>query len=848
MKVRIFSPQILPGIFVAILFGIALYLRVGLPYDQIFGIDWIKFASVDAYYHMRLVDNLVHNFPHLNSFDPFFIYPGGVVVGGFRFFDWLLAGIIWVIGLGSPTQHTVDVIGVYFPPVLGALTIIPIYFIGKELFGRWAGVIAAGLFTLLAGESIGRSILGFTDHDVANTLFTTTTMLFLILAIKTARERKLTFSHFKRRDREIITKPIIYSLLVGVFLGIYLLTWAGALLFVFLISVYLIVQFIIDYLKREPTDYLCLIGVTLFFVSLIIFAPFSPVVVYAVVLIIALLIPIGLSSIAWLLSHRQIKPAYYPLALSGMALVGLVILYTIAPSMLKAMLNMLDIFTWGGGTVTTLEMQPLIKPLGEWSISIAWGNFTTGFFFFSIALLYLIFYKRLIRKQGSAEENLLLVWSLVILAAALGQRRFASYLAVNVALLTAYISWQVIWFAGSRKGYRQARNVGVCAGIILLIAALLSNLYNTDLHIFLPIWVIGIASLLYGCWGWAKYKGRSEWWALWGLLPPIGFIPLALMQSEAATTKLKEMRKESKGVPIYLINLVLAIIGVLLLAFFTNIPPAIAVTERARFAPSDAWQTSLSWMKENTPDPFGNPNFYYERYESPLPGESYNYPESAYGVTAWWDYGYWITRIAHRLPSANPGQTPAPIINIANLLLSQEEPPTHEIMQKLDSSYIILDYSTATSKFWAVATWAGINLTEYFETYFLPYENQFMPVNLYYPKYYHSLCARLYNFDGQAVTDVSPLVVSYEEKINQDGRTYKEIINAEDFATYEEALSYIESKKSTNVRLIGGNPFVSPVPLEALQNYKLIYGSEIGILHRDAGMVPEVKIFEYTKE
>jgi hypothetical protein len=40
---------------------------------------------------------------------------------------------------------------------------------------------------------------------------------------------------------------------------------------------------------------------------------------------------------------------------------------------------------------------------------------------------------------------------LVILAATLAQRRFAYYLVVNVAVLSGYLSWQAIWYAGLRK-------------------------------------------------------------------------------------------------------------------------------------------------------------------------------------------------------------------------------------------------------------------------------------------------------------------------------------------------------------------------------------------------------------
>ena len=271
------TAEFIVGILLALFFGIALYLRVYLPYDQVFSGDWIKFTSIDAYYHMHLVDNLARNFPHHMNFDPYFIYPNIYVSAiSLRFFTWLLGSVTWVIGLGSPTQHTVDIVSVYFPAILGALTIIPVYFIGKELFNRWAGVISAGLITLTPGEFLGRSILGFTDYHVAEVLFSTLIILFLILAIKAARQRQLTFSHLKHHDWTMSRKPLIYSLLAGFFLGIYLLTWMGALLFVFIISVYFIIQFIIDHLKQKPTDYLCLIGFIAFFIAMIMFLTASP--------------------------------------------------------------------------------------------------------------------------------------------------------------------------------------------------------------------------------------------------------------------------------------------------------------------------------------------------------------------------------------------------------------------------------------------------------------------------------------------------------------------------------------------------------------------------------------------
>ena len=153
--------------------GISLYLRIAPPYDSVFTGEWVKFIGNDAYWQMANVDKLAPNFLHYTP-----------ISGPFRFFHFLLSGTIWVIGLGSPTQHTIDTVAAYFPAVLGALTVIPVYFLGKAVCGRMAGIIAATLIAILPGEWLGRSSLGFTDHHVLEVLLTTTALLFVVLAVK----------------------------------------------------------------------------------------------------------------------------------------------------------------------------------------------------------------------------------------------------------------------------------------------------------------------------------------------------------------------------------------------------------------------------------------------------------------------------------------------------------------------------------------------------------------------------------------------------------------------------------------------------------------------------------------
>jgi len=167
--------------------------------------------------------------------------------------------------------------------------------------------------------------------------------------------------------------------------------------------------------------------------------------------------------------------------------------------------------------------------------------------------------------------------------------------------------------------------------------------------------------------------------------------------------------------------------------------------------------------------------------------------------------------------------------------------------QKLGTSYVIIDEPTTMIKFYAIAAWAGTDGSQFYDIYYVPREGGLMPVYLFYPEYYRSLVVRLYNFDGQAVVPEESIVISYEERVTQEGIPMKLISDSQSFPTYEEAVAYISGQESGNYRIIGGSAFVSPVPLEALKNYRLIHSSDEEVEIPNVGItVPEVKIFEYV--
>ncbi|OGO00274.1 MAG: hypothetical protein A2Y90_00955, partial [Chloroflexi bacterium RBG_13_52_12] len=900
-----FSPKLLIGLLITIFFGIALFIRIYYPYDQVFVGDWIKFTTNDAYYQMRLVDNMVYNFPHITAFDPYLIYPGGGGYGSIHFFNWLLSFVIWIGGLGSPTQHTVDIIAVYFPVVLAALTVIPVYFMGKALFNnRWAGVIAAGLIAVMPGEFVGRSLLGGTDQHVAETLFTAVAAMFVIFAVKSGWKNQLSWDHVVKRDWKVLLKPLLFSLLGGLFLGIYLITWLGGLLFVFIITAYFIIQFVIDHLKGQSTFYLGFTGFIIFLIAFLIFRPLSPTYHLTFAVIIAFLIPPVMAAVSRLISWRGYKAFYYPVALVVIAGVFLVVFNLVKPVLLQTMLSQFSIFTPGGATgATTIEMQPFLSPSGTFTTAVGWGNYTTSFFlipsdvsvnilrwfpgwaiipiviavwlwikhrsakthqqlllvlvivsllaavslwfitpaswkltFPGIAPISLVVLIVLFIKRRSDEKQLLFlfVWTLIILIATLTQRRFAYYLVVNISLLSGYLCWQIIRFFAIRKPkpegeesvadkYRRARNIGIIGGIILLIA---SPWILNPIYFFVPVFVCAYAALFYGCWAWGKSKGKGDLWALWAIITPLGFIPLAFSKDQYAKDKTKKRSVATPSLPLLGFNIAILVVIVFTIAFWTNFNKSKDVASQVAFAPPDAWEESVHWLKDNTPEPLGA-DAYYALYDAPPPGGSFTYPDSAYGVTAWWDYGYWIMRTAQRLPSDNPSQSGNPIITVANLFLSQDQAYAQQMMTYLDSSYVVLDYAVCTTKLWAVATWIGQDASRYIITYYFPYENKLVPVQVFSPEYYKLLCVRLYNFDGKASTGEKPVVITYDNMTDKSGAVYRQATNVEEFDSYQSALNYVNTRPDGNYAIAGSSPFVNPIPIDAVLDYQLVFSSSI---------------------
>ena len=743
---------------------LSLFIRIALPWDSVFSATGIKFVGVDSYYYMRLVDNLVANFPHLNEFDPYIIYPGGDLITRVpAFFAYILSGAVKLLGGATPDQHTIDSIAVFIPPLLGALSIIPVYFIGRALVNRWAGLFAALIISFMPGESLLRTLLGSTDHHSAEIFLTTFFSMFFILAIQ--HGRRFTYAQLFKGQFPSASKHIPYRMVAGLFFGLYMVTWQGAPMFLFIIFIYFVLQFISDHLRGFPTDYLSKIAIVCFLIALLIMLPSNHDKMLFISLASVILCPVALNIVSNALSRLKIKQIWFVIIVASLGLVGALAVMLIMPEAFKSVTDYIAmIFSWRMEQNVVGEMKPLFFPGGHFSTDLAWEEL--GLVLYSgIAGLILLCYQAV--RKGRSEQIYFAVLSLVMLLASLAMIRFVAYSASILAILTGYLA-----------GY--------------IISALTSN--------SLPIPAKG-----------KKHKG----------------------------TALKQLRINPAR-KAWLVITVLAIIAILTPTAISTVNTA----EHPGHTPPDAWIQALSWLKQNSPAPFGNASAYYNIYSVPKPGESYAYPPSMYSVAGWVDYGYWIIRIAQRVPVNNPAQW---LTGICSFYTAQEQAVADKQMADWKARYVIIDNRVVSpnDKFYAVVNLINKKESDFYELCWQRKDGKYVPLLVFYPEYYRSMMIRLYNFDGQQVVPSNTLVMAYTQQQLPDGQKFKEITGLKNFNSYSEATAYITGQKQGSYSIIGTDPLSSPVLLEALKGYNLVYQSTQKASAGGTKLMPEVKIFEF---
>ena len=141
----------------------------------------VNFLETDAWYHVRLAESQVRNFPHRVTVDPY-AAPDGQYVAVAPLLDTIIATAAFVTqGRDAPT-HTSSASRRSCRPIVGVLAVFAVWALATIAFDRRAGLIAGLLAAILPGHFLDRTLVGFVDHHALEVLLSFATLAALACA------------------------------------------------------------------------------------------------------------------------------------------------------------------------------------------------------------------------------------------------------------------------------------------------------------------------------------------------------------------------------------------------------------------------------------------------------------------------------------------------------------------------------------------------------------------------------------------------------------------------------------------------------------------------------------------
>ncbi len=216
------------------------------------------FTGNDPYYHHRTVTYVVENGQNLN-FDPMINYPEGNFNPNPPLWTWTSAPL----AQGLNALHVVDPVGTainIMVAVWGALCVIPVYMIAKDLWGRRAG-LWAGFFMAISAPVIQKSFWGYADHDAISMFFILLAIAFLVRGFRQAGNdiyvskwgNSAAVSSGLRNAFQANRNTFVYAALAGIALTACAVTWKGYPYALAIIAVACVLQLVLDHLRNRDS-------------------------------------------------------------------------------------------------------------------------------------------------------------------------------------------------------------------------------------------------------------------------------------------------------------------------------------------------------------------------------------------------------------------------------------------------------------------------------------------------------------------------------------------------------------------------------------------------------------------
>ena len=413
----------------------------------------VLFSGNDAWYHYRSTKYVVENWPSTMPFDPWTAFPYGTSNGQFgTLFDQIIATVALIVGLGSPSDQTIAMTVLFAPAVFGTLVAIPTYFIGQRLGGRIGGVTAVTVMAFSTGWLLRRSLVGFSDHHVAEALFQVLGVLGVMVAVSVAARDKPIYEQFLERDIDALRDTISWSVLAGVAIALYLWTWPPGVLLLGIFGAFFLLRLCLEYVHDTSPEHTAIAGAITMTTAAVLSA--SRITVLEITATsqsllqpgLALAVGFGCVFMAWLarfIEQREYGRYVYPATVFGILALGAVLMAVLTP-------NLWNFLTRNVMRVVGFSISETAGTVGEAApLQDAGVLFEAHGFAVIVAAIggLLLLGKQFLSDDAPAEELLVVVWALFILSATFTQQRFAYYLVAPIAVLSGMLVGRfVVWF------------------------------------------------------------------------------------------------------------------------------------------------------------------------------------------------------------------------------------------------------------------------------------------------------------------------------------------------------------------------------------------------------------------
>jgi len=792
----------------------------------------VTFGGNDAWYHFRETNYLLENFPSTMPFDPWTNYPTGASPDQFgTLYDQIVSGFILLTSFGDPSPEYAGLIMLIAAPVFAAVTVIPTYLIAARFAGRGPALAGVVVLALLPGTILRYTVAGFYDHHAAEVLFQTLGVFGFVVALSVAQREQPVWELIADRDMEALRRPLLYSVGAGVAAALYMWAWPPGVLLVGFTGIFFAVKLTSDVFHGRSPEPIAFVGaVSMTVTGLLMFVPLNSFTVGGATsyTLLQVLLPLGvavgcvfLAFLARQWEARDINRSLYAIAVGGILAVMAGLLSGLTRQLTSTVLSRIG-FSANAGTRTIGEAQPFLS--GGSAFNLIYSEYGLAFFTALVAVL-VVLGRPLIRSDDTRKTGYV-VGSL----ATVGLIYLATPAVESIAGIFG-TSWQVI---------------GLIVAAGLLVGATFLHRYDAA-ELYLLVWAAFITSAAFTQVRFNYYLAIviAVFNAVF-VAQLLGYINLG---STGSTVKQSVRNLEGWQV-MAVVAVVLLLIGPLLVPFAGS---AWANGDRNGPGAVTQWDDSLDWLSTQTPAPGelgggDNSMEYYGTYD----GDNFEYPEGAYGVQSWWDYGHWITVNGERIPNANPFQQGA--VEAANYLLAPSEQQAAEALDDKmgedgQTRYVMIDWQMVSpnSKFGAPIVFydeEDVSQSDFVNRAYPTTQNEQgqqrfgSPITLQTQRYYDSQMIRLYNYHGSAATP-DPTVIETEPTTARTQSGQQVTINAFDpnediltFDTLSEAQSYVNETPGAQIGGIGANPTER---VDALKHYRLVKASQSNALRSSRG-------------